>query len=431
MRGGLFSCRCNTQIIKLVMDCFASPFSAVIKFQKQFVDDVLLNVKKQSDQLNRRNHELRNRKMRLYLDHLEEEYLCCVCGKPGEEPEVSGVVSDEFRIVHMPCKEQIESAIFGSDGNDGSLVALGEERPRTPAPRVHAFLGIFSTVTEPSVSEMVARVQCSVRNKSAAERQKKAKKFCHRDRGLLKIEESNINMFEHFFGRPVHGYLCWDCHNSAKKRLDALTRQIKIILYKGKNPFLRGHHDMDRVIGGQDLSTSASLLVPTQSELCLCKRRGSKFTLLSNSTITDLRNNVRCAVCKRRQAAFFIRQGVIFLCQFCCARDRFYRDNATCLNDEFMPRETAHLLKGLASCYKKAMDGEGRGLLPTSTPRHHIDLFLEHNTVDLFLAYPAPHTIISVRPTLHQTASLSDQRRVAGSMSVSLFAGKEFQWNLS
>lgn len=72
---------------------------------------------------------------------------------------------------------------------------------------------------------------------------------------------------------------------------------------------------------------------------------------LSDAVIYALRSYVKCGVCQRRYACFFVRPSVLFICQFCCARDRFYRDHAICINDEFMSLDCVHLLTDLSHYY--------------------------------------------------------------------------------
>ncbi|RNE98422.1 hypothetical protein TraAM80_08821 [Trypanosoma rangeli] len=416
------------QCIRSVADCISGPCSAVIKFQKQFVDDVIVNVKKQREELSRHNHELQNRRVRLHLDYLEEEYLCCVCGKPGEQRDTDDAVSDEFSIVHMPSKERIEKAIIVSGQLNQNGETEGDDGFRALGPRTDALLGVLFTPTEQSASRMVAKVQHCILNQEAARQQKR--KWAHRDKGLMKIEEPDIDMFEQFFRRPVHGYLCSDCHTSAKRRLDTLINQIQTILFKGKTPFLRrGCSTAQTQWQEATASRSWPALAAFQPHPGMM-RETHNYATLSDAAITHLRANFRCAVCKRRQASFFVRQSATFLCQFCCSRDRFYRDNATCINDEPMPKETAHLLESLALCQAKVGEGKEHDAWVSGGERRGVSLFREHNTLDLFAAQLPPHAAISVKPALpHASASL-DRRSVAGNMSVSLFGGKKFLLNL-
>ncbi|ESS64075.1 hypothetical protein TcG_05398 [Trypanosoma cruzi] len=417
------------QRVKNVVGCFSGPFSAVINFQKQFVDDVIVNVKKQSEEISRHNHELQNRRVRLHLDHLEEEYLCCVCGRPGEERDADDVVSDEFSIVHMPSKERIEQAIVASGQLNQGGSACGEDGFQALGPQVYALLGVLSTSAGQNTSEMVAKVQHCILNQEAARRQKR--RSTHRDKGLMKIEESDIEIFQQFFKRPVHGYLCSDCHNSAKRRLDALTSQIQMILFKGKTPFLRSGRAAAQC-QRPEATTSPTWPVSTVVISNFCARtREHNSAYLSDASITRLRESFHCAVCKRRKASFFLRQSATFLCQFCCSRDRFYRDNATCINDELMPKETAHLLESLARCQEKKRDREEHNALLGSGEERDFGLFREHNAVDLFATQLPPHASIDVKAVLPHSPSLSDRRSVAGNLSVSLFSGKKFLLNLS
>ncbi|KAF8284231.1 hypothetical protein TcBrA4_0064170 [Trypanosoma cruzi] len=151
---------------------------------------------------------------------------------------------------------------------------------------------------------MVAKVQHCILNQEAARRQKR--RSTHRDKGLMKIEESDIEIFQQFFKRPVHGYLCSDCHNSAKRRLDALTSQIQMILFKGKTPFLRSGRAAAEC-QRPEATTSPTWPVSTVVISNFCARtREHNSVYLSDASITASPGEFSlCRFGKRRKALIF------------------------------------------------------------------------------------------------------------------------------
>lgn len=228
----------------------------------------------------------------------------------------------------------------------------------------------------------------------------------HRDKGLMMIEESEIDMFSHFFQRPVHGYLCLDCYGCARRRLDTLTEQIRTILFRADHPLLRKVpvKELEGLISGKRMQPSlisAILAVQMQwAEMTDEQRQEhggmrqkfasaqgsgmtsndfrdrSEMTSLSERSILSLRERVRCGACQRRRCCFFERKSVVFLCQFCTARDRFYRDHAVCINDEPMPVSLAQLLNDLAVYYESLHQQQELRQVPQSViEKAETDLF--------------------------------------------------------
>lgn len=238
----------------------------------------------------------------------------------------------------------------------------------------------------------------------------------HKDKGLMKIEESEIDMFSHFFQRPVHGYLCSACYTCARRRLDTLTQQIRGILYKAQNPILRRVpskevealsssnqvpltlvHSIIRVqrrwarlsekerllLRGAE-ATGAAAQTPTAA--LISEEQTSWNTQINGETVVMgslpekcvllLREEAKCGACQRRQACFFEQKSVVFLCQFCTARDRFYRENAVCINDEAMPLNLVHMLQDFASYYQALhQQMELRGAPQSAIVQAQTDLF--------------------------------------------------------
>ncbi|CBZ30760.1 conserved hypothetical protein [Leishmania mexicana MHOM/GT/2001/U1103] len=214
----------------------------------------------------------------------------------------------------------------------------------------------------------------------------------HKDKGLMMIEESEIEMFSHFFQRPVHGYLCMACYTSAQRRFDTLTQQIRAILFKAEHPVLRRlpAKELEGLIAGNQVPvtliqsvlavqrrwaelTEEQRMKVSRAEAGAGPPQGptaafhaeertswtsqekdptGRMATLPEKSILTLREEARCGACQRRAACFFEPKSVVFLCQFCTARDRFYREHAVCINDEEMPLVLAHLLQDLALYYQ-------------------------------------------------------------------------------
>lgn len=264
------------------------------------------------------------------------------------------------------------------------------------------------------VRNTLYKIRHAVLHKEARTRRKAV--AVHKDKGLMKIEESEIDMFSHFFQRPVHGYLCSACYTCARRRLDTLTQQIRGILFKAQNPILR------RVASKELIALSSTNQVPLvliQSILTVQKRwstmseeertlirgvevaggptqtpaaaleseeRTSWNTLVNGETVVMgslsekcillLREQVKCGACQRRAACFFEQRSVVFLCQFCTARDRFYREHAVCINDEAMPLNLVHMLQDFAIYYQALhQQMELRGAPQSAIEHAQTDLF--------------------------------------------------------
>ncbi|KAG5466788.1 hypothetical protein LSCM1_00965 [Leishmania martiniquensis] len=241
------------------------------------------------------------------------------------------------------------------------------------------------------VRNTLYKIQHAVLHKEARVRRKSV--VVHKDKGLMMIEESEIEMFSHFFQRPVHGYLCMACYTCARRRLDALTQQIRAILFKAEHPLLYRLPDkeLEALVAGdqvpatliQSILTARRRWASTTEEQRLELRRAEAgagvvqglsaaaqaeegtcwesrekdatpmMATLPEESIQILRAEVQCGACQRRSACFFEPKSVVFLCQFCTARDRFYREHTVCINDEAIPLTLAHLLQHLALYYQR------------------------------------------------------------------------------
>jgi hypothetical protein len=200
----------------------------------------------------------------------------------------------------------------------------------------------------------------------------------HRDRGLVRIHESDAENFSIFFKRPVRGYLCEDCFRAARNKLDRLTLEVQRIISRAKEPPVR-RAALARA--GGPVSGSALLSSPK-------KEPTAGTATLSGADVLQLRLLMRCGVCQRRQASYFFRRTVLFLCEFCTAADKMYRDNALLLCDEPMPSEHVTLLHSLrltAEATRRATSQQFSQLRPAE--RHAVmrpTLFDATNNVDLF-----------------------------------------------
>lgn len=264
------------------------------------------------------------------------------------------------------------------------------------------------------VRNTLYKIRHAVLHKEARTRRKAV--AVHKDKGLMKIEESEIDMFSHFFQRPVHGYLCNACYTCARRRLDTLTQQIRGILFKAQNPILRrvsskeiialssndqvspvlvqsiltvqkrwaGMSEEQRtLLHGAQVASGATqtFTAALSSEECTSwntqvngevLRMGS----LSEKCILILREEAKCGACQRRPACFFEQRSVVFLCQFCTSRDRFYRENAVCINDEAMPLNLVHMLQDFADYYLAMhQQRELRGAPQSAIDQAQTDLF--------------------------------------------------------
>ncbi|KAG5491084.1 hypothetical protein JIQ42_00975 [Leishmania sp. Namibia] len=264
------------------------------------------------------------------------------------------------------------------------------------------------------VRNTLYKIQHAVLHKEARVRRKSV--AVHKDKGLMMIEESEIEMFSHFFQRPVHGYLCVACYTCARRRLDTLTQQIRAILFKAEHPLLHRlpAKELEALMASdqvpvtliQSILTVRRRWAGATEEQRLNVRRAetgagpaqgptadsqaeehagwgwqekdtkAKMTTLPEKSILILREQVRCGACQRRPACFFESKSVVFLCQFCTARDRFYREHAVCINDEAMPLALAHLLQNLALYYQGVYQQMELRQAPLSAiPKAQTDLF--------------------------------------------------------
>eukprot|EP00796_Vickermania_ingenoplastis_P005282 gene5282-3787_t len=383
-------------IRQAISSCFAST-----TFKKNYVDG------DQGDRdagIDTRARELKDRAIQLHLDKLEEKYLCCVCGTSGEARESDEHIYDTFSTVTLPSPEVVTAAVAAADGP----TQRDADQTQADATKVTA-----AEVEPFEIEHLMYKIRHAVLKKEA--RTKRQAVAIHRDKGLQMIEEEEIETFSSFFKRPVKGYLCEACHNSAKTRLEMLTRQIETILFKANHPLLRKttRHELQLLAASgqisqdllvhilgvrsaafelQDRASGQSPVSATNLESGTGSPSSIQFpqfqrksASLPDSVIFSLRENAKCGICENRQSCFFIRQSVLFLCQFCCARDRFYRDNAICINDEPLTLEVFHLLMSLSRHYEmvhqeNALRQLPQGLLKTAPT----SLFGPHQEESLF-----------------------------------------------
>jgi hypothetical protein len=209
----------------------------------------------------------------------------------------------------------------------------------------------------------------------------KKKQAYHRDRGLMRIHETDIEHFSIFFKRPVRGYLCEECFGAAKKKLDRLTHEVSSIINRAKEPPIRR-----KMTKGPTLLAAPDVKSVARASSAL---QHVEMGILPDSDVLQLRLLMRCGVCQRRQASYFFRKTVLFLCEFCTAADKAYRDQAMLVCDDPMPVETITLLRSL----RKTAEAARRGpQLSTKTQAAAAvrdftaepTLFDACNTVDLF-----------------------------------------------
>ena len=338
-----------------LMSLLMSPFSAVVKFQKQFADDLVENVRKNRERFDKHHREMKKRYLEKHLDELEERYLCCVCGKRGEsrdfEPPIALRRAAEVVDPNGAKERFIKAAIDGTKSerlkkqHETSEVREGEEPVTAEEHRPEDY--VTSTEEQPAqavmnpsdVRNLVVQTERDIIAANKLKRlEEKYKKYgsYHKDKGLVRVHDSDVDAFSSFFKKPVRGYLCTDCHSSAKRRLDILTSQIRTILAKAQVPFTR-------------LSSAVNTATDVDKANASQATQSGNADVLSDETIALLRTLARCSVCRRRQATFFLRANVLFLCQFCTARDQFYREHAICINDEPMELSGKHLLDRIAA----------------------------------------------------------------------------------
>lgn len=443
-----------------IADWIFNPFSAVITFQKNFVDDITDSVKRQKESFGRHNRELQERAVQLHLDKLEAQYLCAVCGKPGDSREEASSSGSPLSMVSMPARTKLErgllqnrrlhrlsntelqdcvhltsSAHFPSregavpceasihDGEDtAELSAIVrqeqsvdfynevEQRQRVREEQIlqEERQVIEDSVLDPTlvppvaVSDMMNKIRSIVLHKEAKSNHRRWN--ARRDKGLTMIEEADIELFSRFFQRPLHGYLCNECHACARKRLDELTQQIQTLLFKASHPLLRKVSEKQLHLftsAGQLSSTVVAKTLDIERRWQAARmldRNGashkygnggyasgvekrdttssSNTSTLTDATIFSLREIVKCGVCQQRSCCFFVRVNVLFICQFCCARDHFYRDNAVCINDELMPLATVHLLTDLCEFHEQLHQQQRLRQIPeTELQNARTDLF--------------------------------------------------------
>lgn len=316
---------------------------ATYTVRKSFVDDQ--NQEQYQEERGRRARELRERAIYFHLDELEEKYLCCVCGASGEARESEEHIYDTFSTIILPPEEEIAQAASPAEHTEGRR----EE-------------DLVAEVKPMEVQHLLYKIRHAVLNKES--RTKRQAVSIHKDKGLLMIEEDEVDAFSNYFRRPVQGYLCLTCHSSAKLRMNMLTEQIESILFKATHPFLKNLSKLELSAlysSGQisqalldDINASKKALHSSDASPILPESASHHSSVfLPTECITTIRTYVVCGVCKNRKCSYFLRPSVLFLCQFCCARDRYYRSEALCINDEPFPAEVARLLLSLSKHYEK------------------------------------------------------------------------------
>lgn len=365
---------------------------ARVNYQKSFIGDQDFSHREQDKHI-RRARELKDRAIQLHLDELEENYLCCACGTSGESRESEDHIYETFFSVKLPSREIVRDAMEAGECDD----ELPSRRTRLDT---SFMLEREETVSPLEIEHMMYKIRHAVlRNESRTKRKAVA---IHRDKGLMMIEEDDINVFTNFFRRPVKGYLCETCYTSARTRLDLLRRQIELLLFKAKHPFLRRLFDADlhllfssgqisqyvfdavlRAKHGEEKSDSVPSTVSpfiTSQHAPSSPKKREKKCFLTNKCITNFRTSVKCGVCENRLCSFFVRSSVLFLCQYCCARDRYYRENAICINDEKISGDDCLLLMSLSGIYERSREESGLmhhqlSCAPTSLFEHSESLF--------------------------------------------------------
>ncbi|KAG5492623.1 hypothetical protein JKF63_01202 [Porcisia hertigi] len=323
---------------------------------------------------------------------------------------------------HHHDDQERRTTDIASDQNAPKL-SSPDKRPARFAAARGGPMGIHKTdlaVMDPDmvgpldVRNTLYKIQHAVLHKEARVRRKSS--AVHKDKGLMMIEESEIDIFSNFFQRPLHGYLCMACYTCAGRRLDTLTQQIRTILFKAEHPVLRrlSAKELESLIVGNQFPASlAHSIVSAQQcwarlaeeqRIGLCGREGRmvpaqdpnsaleteermspmseqndaafQMTTLPERCILLLRKEARCGACQRRPACYFEQKSVLFLCQFCTARDRFYREHAVCINDEPMNLVLARLLQDLSHYYEGVHQQKELRQAPLSViTEAHTDLF--------------------------------------------------------
>ena len=418
-------------------DVIFHPFSAVIKVQKQFTNDVLENVKKQREVIVKHHREMANRRIELHLDELEEKYLCCVCGTKGQDRDFEppllllnkiGETSPDIELPNEQVNRHRDGVLVSPAANpDQEMIATSPtaqfrsedgDDPVTPyflrnVPKEElqsAYEQISAERVDPrDIRRLIEAAKHSIvsakKLKRLEDRHKRHGSY-HKDKGLMRIHETDIESFSQFFQKPVRGFLCEACYNCARHRLESLTNVIQVVVAKAKVPFTRHAR---------------------------CAAQGK--VILSDDDIVVLRKIAKCAVCTRRRPTYFLRQTVLFLCEYCCAIDKFYRENAVCLNDEPMEPDTASMLQALAKFGRGDFEDWKQAarvvsevqrqnyIQPCTLFSREYNLFdiqpLQLDTPGHDTEYP---TVLEAVPFL---VNQLDERSVARSTERSLFSNKE------
>lgn len=479
--------------MKSCLNTILNPFSAVFRFQKEFANDVIENVKKQRDSFSKHHREMALRRQELHLDELEEKYKCCVCGTRGlsrdfEPPVVlvnalaDTVTAAADVVAHEAEKKKKKRNVRVTilDKEDGGTPQAHHSSTVSPRPDEAAMVeeelthhddsdppdpplaSLESTeetcpqemppITAKEVQMMIKRARREVINaqklKRLEEKHRKEGSY-HKDKGLTRIHETDVAAFSAFFQKPVRGFLCTECHNSARKRLDVLTEEIQFVITKSRVPFTRHHkgslpHRPEGAIKATEDFASRTH-VPGRPE-----GDGDVLQMLHDEDILALRQLQACGVCRNRAATYVCRKNVLFLCAYCCAIDRFYRRTAVCINDEPMSAECCTLLQVIAKTLRGENDHQtvqNRALVEANVRKFEVKHHLFGRKHDLFVAQDpglcsplrkrsetAPHALCAM-PDFSQLmddreqaaeARFAKARALARSTTVSLFQGLQF-----
>lgn len=385
---------------------WASVTFATVAYEKNFVPNQDVSQKEQ-EHCGRRARELKDRALQLHLDELEEKYLCCICGTSGEARESDEHIYDTFSTVHLPSVEEIAVALRNRQPaneylikNRNIAISSASQKFEDNPTDCEDLVALENKVSSMEVEHMMYKIRHAVLNN---EKKTKLRAVAiHRDKGLLMIDEEEVDTFTCLFQRPVKGYLCETCYESAKTRLELLQQEIEGILFKADHPFLRktSRHELQLLYASGQLSRgvleeilrlkkkSTTPQIPKRHQKNIChgkslssassksfsfftsdlgyfpKPSEEKKLSLTDVSISSLRTLVKCGVCETRPCRFFIRPSVLFLCQFCCARDRFYRENCICINDEALPLDVAHLLTAFAKHFERVHEQDSVHKLP-------------------------------------------------------------------
>ena len=315
---------------------------------------------------------------------------------------------------------------FTGSGKTSSHAHSGRNTPsehpvhhQNKKPHHHRPSALLDATTMKDVSPLAIKALIDQTRKAILEKQRvtrleelaksgklKKKQAYHRDKGLHRIHETDIDHFSIFFKKPVRGYLCDDCHSAAKNKLDRLTREISAIINRAKEPPLRRTEGTSGrgVVSGERRQQHHD----NDEKVTAGPKEGHQ--VLSAVDITQLRLLLRCGVCQRRQASYFLRKNILFLCEFCTAKDKYYRDHALLICDDPYPDEVASLLRSIRISAEKS-EQTARRRVERATVKAAKDyvadatLFHGTNDVDLFRVQDRSLTAVEEQAILSAAVS--------------------------